>query len=573
MKGQALPVGISDFNEIRQKNCYYVDKTGIIEELINAGGTKVTLITRPRRFGKTLGMSMLECFFDIRRDSRELFKGLKISGNTSLCEQWMNKYPTVFLSFKDIDGRDFASALDMLRLEIAKLYNKHDYIIADDKLNANNKKMFESLADPVNGHPSDALLKSSIALLISMLHDYYGKQVIVLLDEYDVPIAKANSKGYYDEMLDIMRSMLSMALKDNSELQFAVVTGCMRLAKESIFTGLNMFKICSITDVSYDEYFGFKDDEVRQLLRTYGQQDQYDTVKEWYDGYRFGDTDVYCPWDVLNYADDHITSPKLGPKNYWVNTSGNDIIEQFIKRTDIDCGLAESELEDLVNGETVTKEIHDDLTYKELYESVDNIWSALFMTGYLTQRAAYDNNVYELAIPNREVQEIITDRILKLFKANVEGNGDMRDAFCDALARGDAAASEQLFNEYLSETIGIHDTCAAKDLKERFYHGILLGILSTNGAWTVRSNKESGIGYADIMVRIPREDTGLIIEVKYAEDSKLDAACDDALRQIDQKDYAYELERKGVGNVLKYAFACNRKRCRVMLKKCMARDA
>ena len=418
-----IPVGISDFEKIRKNQYYFVDKSGLIEELLNTESNEVTLITRPRRFGKTLGMSMLASFFDIRRDSSELFRGLKISQKEELCQKWMNQYPVLFVTFKDVDGLDFQSAKEMLRIQIADRCNEYLCLISSEKVNENDKAIFRQLADVVKGDVSDAMLKTGIALIMRMLQDYYEKPVILLLDEYDVPLAKASAHGYYAEMLEVMRAMISTALKDNPSLRFAVVTGCLRISRESIFTGTNNFVSDTIFDTRLNEYFGFLQDEVEQLLTAIGAKDKAGIVKEWYDGYHFGSYDVYCPWDVINYCDAHRRNPMLPPENYWTNTSGNDVLKHFIESAGAAKGLAKTDLERLVNGEIVEKDIREDLTYNELYASMDNLWSTLFMAGYLTHKGRVDTKRFRLAVPNREIRNIITEQVLALFKQNVEKDG------------------------------------------------------------------------------------------------------------------------------------------------------
>ena len=556
-----LPIGIENFAEFRQNDFYYVDKTGLIEILLNNWG-KANLFTRPRRFGKSLNMSMLRHFFEIGTDP-SLFNGLAISNNQELCQEFMGKYPVVSISLKGVDAGNFEDARKLL-IKIINREARRLYFLADsEKLNEPDRIMFRDLLDK---QMDEETLVNSIQELSELLEKHYGQKVIILIDEYDVPLAKANENGYYDEMVLLIRNMFGNALKTNDSLKFAVLTGCLRIAKESIFTGLNNFNVYSITNTDFDEYFGFTDMEVKEMLQYYNLDDHYDTVKEWYDGYRFGNSEVYCPWDVINYCKEHLSNPSAPPKNYWMNTSGNDVINQFIDSMDQKGKLTKSELETLVNGGTIQKEICEELTYRELYSTIDNLWSTLFMTGYLTSRGTPDGSLYELAIPNREVRNIIISRILTRFKEDVRKDGETVGKFCDALYEGRPEEVEQLFREYMARTISVRDTFVKKPLKENFYHGILLGILSFKGGWMVRSNRESGNGFSDIMIRIDDSDTGIIIEVKYSESNDLEAECQKALRQIEDTGYTEALHQEDVHKIMKYGIACRRKDCRVMME-------
>lgn len=560
-----LPVGIERFEEIRKEDFYYVDKTKLIEQLLDKWG-KANLFTRPRRFGKSLNMSMLRYFFEIGNDPA-LFDGLYISQNKALCEEYMGKYPVVSISLKGVNSDTFEKAKAQLVKVINREARRLQFLLESEMLTERDKQLFSDLLER---DMDEDTLACSLQELSELLEKHYGKQVIILIDEYDVPLAKANEQGYYNEMVILIRNLFENALKTNESLKFAVLTGCLRVAKESIFTGLNNFKIYSITDVDFDEYFGFTDAEVREMLQYYGQEKHYDIVKEWYDGYRFGKIDVYCPWDVINYCDRHISNPKLPPQNYWINTSGNEVIQHFVDSFNAtDSGekkLTRMELEQLVNGGIVQKEISQELTYKELYDSMDNIWSTLFMTGYLTQRGEPNGNRYNLVVPNREVRNIITERIMKLFRDDVEKDGEMVNNFCNALLNGKPETVEQLFTAYMKKTISVRDTFVKKPTKENFYHGILLGILSFKGGWMVTSNKETGDGFSDIMVRIDDSDTGIVIEIKYAEDGELEAECCKALEQIQTKRYEEAFLEADVHKILKYGIACNRKNCRVLLE-------
>lgn len=557
-----LPVGIEEFEKIRRNGFYYVDKTGLIEELLKQWG-EVNLFTRPRRFGKSLHMSMLKSFFSIGSDPG-LFDGLKITQDTKLCEEYMGQFPVISISLKGVNAANFQDAFRFL-IRIINAEARRLWVLLDgEKLDCIDRKILEDLLD--RRMEMDTLVYS-LRELSEILERYYGKKVIILIDEYDVPLAKANENGYYDEMVLLIRNLFENALKTNSSLKFAVLTGCLRVAKESIFTGLNHFKIYPITKAVFDEYFGFTDDEVREMLRYYGMEADYETVKEWYDGYRFGKVDVYCPWDVINYCSDHIDDPKLLPQNYWLNTSSNEVIHHFIDSAGKLGRLTRAELERLVNGETVQKEIGQELTYKELYTSMDNLWSTLFMTGYLTQRGEPVGNLYNLAVPNQEIRNIITEHILKSFKEDIGKDGEMVTAFCTALAEGKPDVVEGLFTGYMEKTISVRDTFVRRAIRENFYHGILLGILSYKEDWIVRSNRESGDGFSDILITIDGTDTGIVIEVKYAEDGSEEKECRDALKQIADKRYEASFRQEGVHKIINYGIACNKKKCRVMMEK------
>ncbi len=539
-----------------------MDKTGLIEELLKQWG-EVNLFTRPRRFGKSLHMSMLKSFFSIGSDPG-LFDGLKITQDTKLCEEYMGQFPVISISLKGVNAANFQDAFRFL-IRIINAEARRLWVLLDgEKLDCIDRKILEDLLD--RRMEMDTLVYS-LRELSEILERYYGKKVIILIDEYDVPLAKANENGYYDEMVLLIRNLFENALKTNSSLKFAVLTGCLRVAKESIFTGLNHFKIYPITKAVFDEYFGFTDDEVREMLRYYGMEADYETVKEWYDGYRFGKVDVYCPWDVINYCSDHIDDPKLLPQNYWLNTSSNEVIHRFIDSAGKLGRLTRAELERLVNGETVQKEIGQELTYKELYTSMDNLWSTLFMTGYLTQRGEPVGNLYNLAVPNQEIRNIITEHILKSFKEDIGKDGEMVTAFCTALAEGKPDVVEGLFTGYMEKTISVRDTFVRRAIRENFYHGILLGILSYKEDWIVRSNRESGDGFSDILITIDGTDTGIVIEVKYAEDGSEEKECRDALKQIAAKRYEASFRQEGVHKIINYGIACNKKKCRVMMEK------
>ena len=556
-----LPIGIENFEKLRQEDFYYIDKTRLIEQLLTRWG-EVNLFTRPRRFGKSLNMSMLQSFFEIGKD-KTLFDGLRISDNQELCEKYQGKFPVVSVSLKGINGATYEEARRFLIKTINEEARRLSVLSDSAELDETDHELLTQLKKKEMTNDS---LVYSIRELTELLEKHYGRKVIVLIDEYDVPLAKANENGYYDEMVLLIRNLFENALKTNSSLKFAVLTGCLRIAKESIFTGLNNFKVYSITDKSFDETFGFTDAEVRELLRYYGQEKYYETVKEWYDGYRFGNVDVYCPWDVINFCSDHLADPGLEPKNYWANTSGNSVISHFIDSVGKPQKLTRMELEQLVNGGIVQKEINSELTYKELYSSIDNLWSTLFMTGYLTQRGEPSGNRYNLVIPNREIRNIITNHILKMFKENVKDDGKTVSDLCDALLNQNPEKVELIFTEYMKKTISIRDTFARKPTKENFYHGLLLGILGFKENWSVMSNRESGDGFGDILIRIEDEDVGIVIEVKYADDGNLQGECEKALQQIIDIRYTESLEQEGIHTIIKYGIACYRKKCKVLMR-------
>ena len=556
-----LPIGIENFEKLRQEDFYYIDKTRLIEQLLTRWG-EVNLFTRPRRFGKSLNMSMLQSFFEIGKD-KTLFDGLRISDNQELCEEYQGKFPVVSVSLKGINGATYEEARRFLIKTINEEARRLSVLSDSTELDETDHELLTQLKKKEMTNDS---LVYSIRELTELLEKHYGSKVIVLIDEYDVPLAKANENGYYDEMVLLIRNLFENALKTNNSLKFAVLTGCLRIAKESIFTGLNNFKDYSITDKSFDETFGFTDAEVRELLRYYGQEKYYETVKEWYDGYRFGNVDVYCPWDVINFCSDHLADPGLEPKNYWANTSGNSVISHFIDSVGKPQKLTRMELEQLVNGGIVQKEINSELTYKELYSSIDNLWSTLFMTGYLTQRGESSGNRYNLVIPNREIRNIITNHILKMFKENVKDDGKTVSDLCDALLNKNPEKVELIFTEYMKKTISIRDTFARKPTKENFYHGLLLGILGFKENWSVMSNRESGDGFGDILIRIEDEDVGIVIEVKYADDGNLQGECEKALQQIIDIRYTEALEQEGIHTIIKYGIACYRKKCKVLMR-------
>ena len=562
-----LPIGMENFVEIRRNNFYYVDKTRLIEQLVEKW-SEVSLFTRPRRFGKTLNMSMLRAFFEVGAEAN-LFDGLYISHKKELCEQYMGKYPVISFTLKNIEGQSFDEVKKSMKYLIGTIARQYSFLLESEKLSVVDKEIYRALLftnEDGTFQMSDVALEKSLYRLTELLEKHYHKKVIVLIDEYDVPLEKAFHHGYYDEMVILIRNLFGNVLKTNEHLKMAVLTGCLRIAKESIFTGLNNFKVYPITMRAFDESFGFTDEEVQKMLTYYGLEEDYEIVKAWYDGYRFGDVDVYCPWDVINYCSDRQYDPKLEPQNYWANTSSNDIISHFIDGMGGQRKVTRIELERLINGETVQKEINQELTYKELYSSIDNLWSTLFMTGYLTQKGDSNGKRYNLAIPNQEIRNIMTDHILQLFKEDVAKDGAMVETFCQALVDGNADRIEQLFTEYLTKTISVRDTFVRKPVKENFYHGILLGILSYKGGWYVTSNRESGDGFSDIMVRIDDEDVGIIVEVKYAENGKEEEMSRKALLQIHEKHYEKVLLDEDIHKVMKYGIACNKKKCKVSME-------
>lgn len=551
-----LPVGVENFEQIINDNYYYVDKTGLISELLRNGGM-VNLFTRPRRFGKTLNMSMLEHFFSIERE-QSIFNGLEISKDTKLCKEYMGKYPVISISLKGINAATYETAFDFAVQLMQRTAEEFQFLSDSEYLSEHDKSVYRELLD---SNMSETVFCGGLKILSKLLEKHYRLKVILLIDEYDVPLAKAFENGYYDQMIFLIRSLLEQALKTNNSLKFAVMTGCMRISKESIFTGLNNLKVLSITDERYDEYFGFTDTEVKEMLKYYETEDHYEEIKNWYDGYQFGGVEVYCPWDVLNYCDklkDHADS---FPENYWINTSSNDAVRKFIQMSD---NLkTKREIETLLAGEEIIKEIHQELTYPEMYRSLENVWSLLFMTGYLTQRGRVDAKRYKLAIPNLEIRDIFETQIMEYFKESVAKDGDTLSRFCDALKNGEETKVGEIFESYLKKTISIRDTFVRKASKENFYHGILLGILGVKEEWYVSSNQESGEGYSDILVETENSETVILIEVKYANDGNLDQACERALQQIEEKKYDEELRENGVDKILKYGIACYMKRCKV----------
>ena len=552
-----LPVGLENFQEIEKSGFYYVDKTKLIEQLFE-NWSKVNLFTRPRRFGKTLNMSMLKSFFEIGAD-RTLFDGLYISRNQKLCEEYMGKYPVIFLSLKGIDGLSFEAAKYRLTELIGVEAERFAFLADSEKLTENERSKYRAIIHLVNGKYSmdEDMLVSSLQTLSQLLCRHYGQKAIILIDEYDVPLDKAFQHGYYKEMVSLIRGLFGQALKTNDDLQFAVLTGCLRVSKESIFTGLNNFKVYAADDVRYDEEFGFTNEEVKKLLANYNLQEHFEKVKEWYDGYHFGDADIYCPWDVINYVDDLLSDPNVQPKSYWINSSGNDLVKRFIEQADI---TTKDEIEQLIAGNAVEKRIRSDLTYDEIENSIDNIWSVLFTTGYLTRLGKADNGVYKLIIPNQEIRE--------WFNQIVANNRASIDKINQGFLEGKAETIQRELTMFLGETIRVFDTKARNEEKEIFYHDILLGILKNYPGWVVKSNRESGDGFADILLKPKNPDAGIIVELKDVRSlHDLNQVCERALEQIKDRRYDTELREDGRNDILAYGIAFCRKRCKVVVEK------
>ena len=536
-----IPVGIENFQDMRKFNFYYIDKTNLIEQLLD-NWSKVTLFTRPRRFGKTLNMSMLRSFFELGTD-KSLFDGLYISKNKELCEEHMGKYPVIFFSLKSVEGLKFENARYRIIEMIGREAQRYEFLAESDKLSDNEKAQYKALIALDNGKYTmdDDILISGIQMLSHLLYKHYGQKTVILIDEYDVPLDKAFENGYYKEMVSLIRGIFGMALKTNDSLQFAVLTGCLRISKESIFTGLNNFEVLSILNTQYDEAFGFTDGEVKQILEDYDLSDHYPDVKEWYDGYHFGNTDIYCPWDVIRYCKNLCADPAALPEDFWSNSSGNAMVRRFIDKADI---RTKNEIEHLIAGEDIEKDISQELTYDEIDKSIENLWSVLFTTGYLTHKGCTESGRYRLAIPNKEVRNLFIRKIREWFSDVTRNDGKTLEEFCNAFVDKDPRKIEQIFGDYLWNTISIRDTATAKAKKENFYHGILLGLLGYKASWLIKSNAESGTGYSDILVEVPDNRTGIVIELKYAEDGDMDAACSRALEQIEEKDYVDKRERK-----------------------------
>ena len=553
-----LPIGIENFEDMIKENYYYVDKTGLLKQLLNEHGL-VNLFTRPRRFGKSLNMSMLKYFFEIGND-QAIFEGLEISKDKELCDQYQGKFPVISVSLKGAKAGNYEDAKAMMKYIMAaesrRLYDR----MSGDKLSEKQKEQMKSL---MSDNMKDTELMTALWILSSILKEYYGKKVIILIDEYDVPLDKAFENNYYNEMIILLRNMLEQSLKTNDNLYMAVLTGCLRIARESIFTGLNNFNIFSITDQYFDEYFGFTDKEVKEILQYYKVPEAFEQTKKWYDGYRFGNTDIYCPWDVINHCRALKVEPDATPQPYWINTSGNYIVKRFIEKAN---QQTRREIEQLIEGKAIQKEIRLELTYNELDSTIENLWSVLFATGYLTQQGKPQGRTYSLIIPNESIRQIFIEQIQEWFKETTRKDENRLKDFCKAFEEGNAEAIEEQFNNYLMKTISIRDTFTTK--KENFYHGVLLGLLSYDPDWYITSNQESGDGYSDIVIEAEQARIGIIIEVKYAENIKmLDKACEKALKQIKEKHYDQKLEKEGYETILNYGIACYKKRCKVLVDK------
>ena len=559
-----FPIGIDGFEKIRTNDFYYVDKTLFIKELLQNWG-EVNLFTRPRRFGKTLNMSMLKCFFETGRDPA-LFDGLKIVQEKELCEKYMGRFPVIFISLKSVGGLQYDSAVAALRTVIGNEAGRFRFLRESPMLDEADINSYNQLVNvDAQGSsryaiPDDALI-DSLKTLSQLLEKHYGQKVILLIDEYDVPLDKAFQKGYYDEMVSLIRSLFDNALKTNDSLYFAVLTGCLRISKESIFTGLNNPKVHTISDVRYDEYFGFTNADVDELLEFYGLSAYKDTIKDWYDGYHFGDTDVYCPWDVINYCDELLAAPNTPPKNYWANTSGNDLIRRMLKNASL---TTKNEVEELLNGGQITKRIKQELTYREVDDSIENVWSVLYATGYLTGKHAEqeDADIFRLWIPNGEIRKLFYELVEDWFREVTRSDTARISRFCGAFPAGDTDTIQEMLSDYLWDSISVRDTAVRRNMKENFCHGMLLGLLQSQDSWLVKSNAETGEGYSDISIQTP-ERVGIVIELKYADDGNLETACKAALRQIEEKKYAHGLKRRGMKKIIRYAIAFYEKECMV----------
>ena len=561
MLKKKLPVGIEDFEEIRTEGFYYIDKTGLIRDLLNNWG-KVNLFTRPRRFGKTLNMSMMKNFFEIGAD-KTLFDGLTISKETALCERYMGKYPVIFISLKGVDGLNFEEACGALRRIIRAEASRFRMLLSSEKIADEDKQLFLRILQEKDTFDD---VRDSLRMLSSLLNQCFSEKVILLIDEYDVPLDKAFQHGYYEEMVSLIRGLFGQALKTNECLLFAVLTGCLRVSKESIFTGLNNFDVNSIVDVEHDEHFGFTEAEVQELMEDYDMEEKAGIVKEWYDGYHFGDTDIYCPWDVIRYTKKLLADPNAEPEAFWINTSGNDLVKRFIDKAD---KTTQNEIERLIAGEAIEKKVRLDLTYNELDSSIDNLWSVLFTTGYLTKTGRAINGVYKLVIPNREVREVFILQIQEWFRERMADDEKPMREFCRAFLKGEPERIEKRLNIILNRMISVLDAKAPDNKKENFYHGLLLGLLRSEINWLILSNAESGDGFSDILIEPEDPDAGIVIEVKYASSvAGLEKACEEALKQIREKRYDERLRNDGRTDVLTYGIAFCRKRCKVVCERC-----
>ena len=559
-----LPIGIDGFEKIRKNNFYYVDKTMLIAELLQNWG-EVNLFTRPRRFGKTLNMSMLKCFFEVGCD-KTLFDGLNISQEKELCEQYMGQFPVISISLKSIDGLNYRQAYGALCSVIGMEAMRFYFLTESEKLSVEEKAMYTQLIKVGNEQGgmfamTDTIMLTSLKVLSQLLSRHYGRKVILLIDEYDVPLDKAFQRGYYEEMVSLIRNLFGNALKTNDALQFAVLTGCLRISKESIFTGLNNLNVMTVSDPYFCDSFGFTDDEVRELLRFYGLEEFYNTMRDWYDGYQFGTASIYCPWDVIKYVQILLRDREAEPENYWANTSGNDLVRRFIEKANKN---TKAEIEQLVNGGTIIKNIKKELTYREIDDSIENVWSVLFATGYLTQRGRSSGKQLRLTIPNKEIRELFIDLVKDWFKETSRADLSKIEKFCKAFPDGDAVLIEEMLRDYLWDSISVRDTAVRRNQKENFYYGMLLGLLQSQGNWLIQSNAELGEGYSDISICTSNR-TGIVIELKYADDGNLEKGCREALKQIEERKYAIGLQRKGMKNIIKYGIAFCEKECMVVM--------
>lgn len=564
MKAKKLPIGIDEFEKIRTNDFYYVDKTMFIAELLQNWG-EVNLFTRPRRFGKSLNMSMLKSFLEIGCDPT-LFDGLEISREEQLCEEYMGRFPVISISLKNVDGQTFEAASAKLRNVIGKEAMRFQFLLESERLSDIEKDSYRKLIRIEEGSQAifdmaDAVLTDSLQTLSQLLSKHYDRKVVLLIDEYDVPLDKAFQNNYYDEMVLLIRSLFGSVLKTNDSLYFAVLTGCLRISKESIFTGLNNLKVHGISDVRYDEYFGFTESDVKTMLDFYGLSSHRDEIRGWYDGYRFGNVDVYCPWDVINYCDVLLADPSAEPENYWANTSGNDLVRRLLKKAD---QTARDEIERLINGGSIVKTVRQDLTYRDVDESLDNIWNVLYSTGYLTQKRRLPGKQMELAIPNREVGELFVDLVKDWFRETTLADSQRINRFCAAFPAGDVSTIQDMLHDYLWDSISVRDTAVRTEMKENFYHGMVLGLLRSQGSWLIQSNAETGEGYSDISVCTP-ERIGIVIELEYADSGNLEAACERALKQIEERKYAQGLMRRGMKKIICYGMAFCEKECMVVM--------
>ena len=566
LKDKRLPVGIESFEEFQRENFYYADKTFFIKELLQ-NQEEVNLFIRPRCFGKTLNLSMIKCFFEVGCD-RTLFNGLKIMQEKELCENYMGQFPVIFISLKSVDGLNYEAANAALCNVIGREALRFQFLQKSNRLSEEEKSSYRRLIKIGSDSQAffdmtDAVLTDSLQILTQLLEKHYNHKVILLIDEYDVPLDKAFQQGYYNEMVSLLRNMLGNVLKTNDALYFAVLTGCLRISKESIFTGLNNLKVHTISDVRYDEYFGFTDADVEEMLKFYDISSHMDVIREWYDGYLFGNVNVYCPWDVINYCDELLANPQTRPKNYWANTSGNAMVRRFIGKADKN---TKNELEKLLDGKFILKAVKEELTYPELDDSIDNLWSVLYATGYLTKRDSdlEDEELVKLAIPNKEIRKLFTDLVKDWFLETTLADTSRINRFCSAFSRGDAALIQDMLNDYLWDSISVRDTAVRKNMKENFYHGMLLGMLNSQENWMTQSNAETGEGYSDISICTP-ERTGIVIELKYAHNGNLKAACEEALKQIEEQKYAVGLQRQGMKKIMKYGIAFYEKECMVII--------